>query len=459
VSKFISPVGALVIFVIAAVASPAAAQPTASGLYAEASQLAGEGRYDQALEVIGKGLELDPDHIDLRRLRGEVMLQKRDFEGALAAYERFLEANPRGANRRKAAKIVRDLQAVKRTFVHLKVDEGPATVYIDSKTLGVFCVADPECKKGMLPGSYELIIERDGFVPERVDLQVELNKTARLEKALVAKPSILTVTTRPADAQVSVDGKPVAPGQQEIEVAPGDHVVTVTAPGFAAAEKKVTAARGEPVALEMALPERIPVTITPEGAALTLDGEPIELEGGVLEIPADGADHVLVARAEGYQDATHTIAASRAPGQGIALALTAEVAANPVAVADVRVVSTISKRKMAAAYLVGAASVGVGMGAFYGLRASDNWQASKEFCDDNVVCSSQQGFDLVADAQRDARNSNIAFAISGGVAAIAAVLWLTAPSDDAGGEAERGPPAVSVGAGAGGVNVSLGGQF
>jgi hypothetical protein len=458
VSKFISPVGALVIFVIAAVASPAAAQPTASGLYAEASQLAGEGRYDQALEVIGKGLELDPDHIDLRRLRGEVMLQKRDFEGALAAYESFLEANPRGANRRKAAKIVRDLQAVKRTFVHLKVDEGPATVYIDSKTLGVFCVADPECKKGMLPGSYELIIERDGFVPERVELQVELNKTARLEKALVAKPSILTVTTRPADAQVSVDGKPTAPGQREIEVAPGDHVVTVTAPGFAAAEKKVTAARGEPVVLEMALPERIPVTITPEGAALTLDGEPIDLEDGVLEIAADGADHVLVARAKGYQEATHTIAASRAPGQTIALALTAVPAPSPMVVAGAGV-SKSFKRKMAAAYLVGMATVGVGMGAFYGLSASDNWQASKEFCDDNVVCTNQRGFDLVGDAQRDARNSNIAFAVSGGVVALAAVLWLTAPSDDAPGEAERAPPAVSVGAGAGGVSVSLGGQF
>ena len=437
-----------------------AAAQDARERYKEASGKAAEGRYDEALAAIEAGLQADPGHLDLRRLRGEVLLQKRDFEGALEAFERFLEANPRGANRRKARKIIRDLEAVKTTFVEVIVEPGPATIYVDSKLLGVFCKTEPSCKKGMLPGSYELIIESPGFEPTSADISVELGKTATVKKRLAEKPSKLTVSVTPAGAALTVDGQSATAGTP-IEVSAGEHVIAASLPGFAAVTRKVTAGRGKPLAVELSLAEKIPVKVSPAGAALTLDGEPVELRDGFLQL-SPGGDHTLVARADGYLEATVALSASRTPGQAIELELKKKDAPSrkPAAPAT-EFIEVTSKRKIGAAFLLGAATVTLGVGAIFGVNAASSWEDSKEFCNENVVCFSQEGVDLVNEAKSDARWADIAFATSAGRAVTAAVLWVTAPSaDDYRREAAaRRGRQVSIGSGPGDLGVSLGGSF
>lgn len=455
----------MVALAVGVFAGPARAQE-AGERYREAARDVAEGKYDDALVAIDAGLKVDPDHRDLRRLRGEVLLQKRDFEGALAAYERFLEAKPRGANRRKARKIIRDLQAVKTTFVHIVAEPGPATVYIDSKTLGVFCTAEPECKKGMLPGTYDVFVERQGFAPFESELEVKLGGTAELTAKLVEKPSRLSLAVTPADAEVRVDGKAVPSGERTVELAPGDHVVEASLDGFAAAKQTVSAHRGAPVAVELTLAEKIPVKLSPAGAALELDGAPVTLEDGALVLPP-GGEHQLIARADGYSEATATISATRTRGQPIELTLEKNEKKAPPKPSPalsgpvIKVVTVANGRKIGAGFLFGAAAVGAGIGAYYGLHASDRWQASKEFCDENVVCTSPRGFDLVNEAKDDARYSDIAFGVSAATAAVGVVLWLTAPSaEDARHEAEAAArPAVGLQSGPGDVGLALGGSF
>jgi hypothetical protein len=95
------------------------------------------------------------------------------------------------------------------------------------------------------------------------------------------------------------------------------------------------------------------------------------------------------------------------------------------------------RARLAAAFFVGAASVGVGFGTYFGLRARDKNEQSKAFCTDNV-CSSAEGIELIADAREAARASNISFAGAGGALLIGVVLWLSSESPaDARREAER----------------------
>src|SRR5690606_34750495 len=94
-------------------ASRAVADTTAAEAYAEARAALAAGNYDDALAAADAGLSAAANDVNLLRLRGEILLQKRDFEGALTAYEAFLAAGPRGANARKARRIVQDLAAVR----------------------------------------------------------------------------------------------------------------------------------------------------------------------------------------------------------------------------------------------------------------------------------------------------------------------------------------------------------
>jgi hypothetical protein len=115
--------------------------------YKAAVQLDENGDAEKALAVIDEGLSLAPRDLGLLGLKGTVLLKLRDYSGALAAYQAYLDAGATGANRREAQKIVRDLSAVRSTSLELSVSggtsAGPATIFLDTKTQGAFCTAAP----------------------------------------------------------------------------------------------------------------------------------------------------------------------------------------------------------------------------------------------------------------------------------------------------------------------------
>jgi hypothetical protein len=90
------------------------------------------------------------------------------------------------------------------------------------------------------------------------------------------------VTTTPADASVSLDGKPV-PGADNPHVldtvAPGEHVLAIEKPGFVTQRHKLTLAAGEhehPLTLKLTpLLQKVSVSVSsdPAGARIVLDGQ------------------------------------------------------------------------------------------------------------------------------------------------------------------------------------------
>ena len=399
-------------------AGPAAPKPTARQLFAQAQQAHDGGDYEKARTLVDQGLAAPPKELtkDLKLkllgLRGAVLLKLRDYPAALAAYQAYRDASP-PANRREAQKIIDNLGAVSTTFVDVTVANGPADVYLDSKTQGVFCRPEPACNKPMLPGEYAVFAERPGFELWTGRVTVEKDQTAKLAITLVEKPSLLTVKVAQPGAKVTVDGAAHdAPG----EIAPGKHKVVVALAGHAEARLDAVAAEGKPVELDVSLVPLVPLRVQPASAQLLLDGKPVVIRrDGHLEVPA--GRHVLVVRASGFRDQEIEIPEQRDAGYKLEAVLAPEVAE---IVEESSRRGTFTTQRKVALVVGGLSLVGVAGGVVLGLQAGD-------IEDDGTITT-------VHRRRAKTLQSQLSYGAAGVAAAIAIGLWIDgAPGQSGGG--------------------------
>jgi hypothetical protein len=387
--------------------------------YKVAAQLDENGDGEKAIAVIDEGLALAPRDLALLGLKGIVLLKLRDYSGALAAYQAYLDAGATGANRREAQKIVRDLSAVRSTFLDIALANGPATIYLDSKTQGVFCKAAPSCNRPQLPGDYKVIVERPGFERWTGRVAVESGKTAKLAVILVEKTSQLTVRATPAEAYVRV-------GDQDytgpMTLAAGSHPVSVSLAGYAEARLEATAHEGKPIEIEVALAPLVAVRVEPPSATLRLDNDQaIALQDGSVVLPA--GSHVVVGRAPGFHDRRIEIPAERPAGYRLEVVLE-RIAPTPPPPPEPGWLTRRRKLAIGSAGL-GAAAIIVGAvlwddGRRYNRYADMLCPASVDPCR-----NAAEAGDLRQRADRRSVGAYVGFG-AGAVAAIAAAaLWMT----------------------------------
>ncbi|HXT51749.1 MAG TPA: PEGA domain-containing protein [Thermoanaerobaculia bacterium] len=218
--------------------------------YRAAAKLIDSGEYEKALGLVQQGLAAAPRDLPLLWLRGVVLVKLRDYGGALEAYKAYLDAGPTGANRREAEKIVDNLRWAESTFLDVTVANGPASIYLDLKTEGVFCTAAPACHKAILPGEYTVIAERPGFERWTGHVTVANGQTATLATTLAERASLLTVRVVQPGARITVDGVAYA---APIPVAAGKHELVVSLAGHADARLEIAAHEGRPIERDVAL--------------------------------------------------------------------------------------------------------------------------------------------------------------------------------------------------------------
>lgn len=392
-----------------------------------AVRLDDRGEAEKALVVIEEGLAIGPKDLPLLQLKGSVLLKLRDYTGALAAYQAFLDAGAKGANRRQAQQIVKDLGAVQSTFLDVTLANGPADVYLDSKTQGVLCTAAPSCIKPVLPGEYKVIAERSGFERWTGRVTIERDRTAQLPITLVEQPSRLTVRVVQPGARVTVDDTVYdAPAT----VAAGTHRVVVSLAGHMEARREIAAHEGKPVELDVALTPRVAIRVEPAGAALRLDDKPVALEDGGLAVPS-GA-HVLVARAQGFQDRRIDIPAERAPDYQLTIELArVEVGTNAVPHPSGEPISRPRMVVGIGGVVLGTAGLGVGF--IFGEKAEETQAEVRRLCGAVQKCASQSAFErghqLVGDARSQATMSTLLVAAGGAAVAAGVLVLLTAPKE------------------------------
>jgi tetratricopeptide (TPR) repeat protein len=391
----------------------------------------GNGNYQEALALIAKGLAVAPRDLKLLGLRGTVLLELRDYPGALAAYQAFLQAGPTGAIKKEAEKIVSKLLAVQSTSLEITLSGGAGDVYLNSKAYGLFCRAAPSCKQAVLPDQYKVIVERPGFERWTSEVTVASGATTPVAVTLVEKPSAISVRAEPQGARVTVDGQPL---EGQGPVAAGRHRVVVSLDGYQEEVRQIEAREGKPI--ELAL--RVPIRVEPAGAELWLDGQPIRIEGGRVAIRR-GA-HALVARRAGFAERRIEIPAERGADYEVAIELERERAA---AAAEARVAEetraggTFTGRRKLAMVLGGAGLAAAGAGVVLGRQAS-------QLEDDGDRRNLQRSL-----------QSQLAYGAAGVAAAIAIGLWL----DGAPGPRVSVAPRVGVGGGVAGAGIDLSGRF
>ena len=414
--------GLAVVLALSVTASVALAD---SDPIADAEAAVASGQLVKAASIIDAGLVENPGDLKLLFLRGVVELQRRRFASALAAYETYLAAGPRGPNARKARRIIDNLAVVKTTFLEVEVTGGGAAdVYVDDKSLGVYCVANAVCTVGMMPGRYRLYIEgQGGGAPVTRDVVVEAGRKTRVTVELAGRKAPLTIRATPADAEIIVDGVLVGSGERTVEVTAGQHRIEVRRSGFATIEREVAVA-GDRSTVEIALPERVPLAGLPAGVKATfeLDGQPVELSGNAIAVPSDGRAHQLVIRAPGYRETAVSLRAGR-DGEPLVVSLARDTGGP-------RQAGWSGGRKAAFISMLAAGGVGIAAGSLLGLQVIGKRDEAEDHCDD-TVCD-QRGLDLLGEARSRATLSNVAFGVAAAAVVGAAVVWLTAPSDSEG---------------------------
>lgn len=288
-----------------ALAARSVAADDARSNYKQAVRLAGDDDNDKALALVEAGLEVAPNDLQLLELKGNLLLKTRDYPGALAAYQAYVDAGATGANRRAAQKIVASLQSVRSSFLEVVVANGPAFVYLDSRSQGAFCTASPACSKAVLPGDYKLIVEHPGFERWSKHVAVTAQHTTKVEVTLAEKPSRVAIHPSQPDARVAIDGSPAS----DTPVAAGDHEVVVSLAGYGTVHRPISLHEGKPVELDIALAKLVRID-TVHDAVVTVDGDRVAIEDGGVPM-APGA-HTLVARADGFHDTTIAVPADRA---------------------------------------------------------------------------------------------------------------------------------------------------
>jgi len=142
----------------------------------------------------------------------------------------------------------------------------------------------------VLPGDYQLHVEKDGYEPSVTPVRVTSAAGQRFEVALKKRPGRVAIDTGGIAASVSADGAPAGRAPGEITLAAGTRVLTVEAPRRQAVTLKVEVEglmHLQTVKVELA-PLFAPVRIEsePAGAAIRVDGAALGTTPATLELDA-----------------------------------------------------------------------------------------------------------------------------------------------------------------------------
>jgi hypothetical protein len=373
--------------------------------YTEAVDLDENGDTEKALAVIDEGLAKAPKYLPLLRFRGDVLLKLRDYSGAVLAFKAYIAAGATGEYLRKANQIVRDLSVVDTTFLDIEVANGPAEIYLDSKTLGVFCSAASTCHRSVMPSAYKVIAERPGFERWVGRVTVQPSTATKLAVVLVEKLSQLTVKASPEGATVRVGDKDyTAP----MMIAAGAHPVVITLDGHAPVRLEAIAREGNPVVLEATLAPLVPVRVEPATAVLQLEGgAAVGVQDGGVVLPP--GKQVVIGRAPGFQDRRVEVLAERPAGYRLEVVLERVVPPPPAP----KPVDTLTLRRKIA---IGAA----GLGVVSGVLAAFAWDDKRTF--DEFV---RRRPELQSSADLRAKLAYAGSGVAAGALIAAAVLWVT----------------------------------
>lgn len=294
----------LLVLAVAALPGAAAAAPHDVHLEAGLKAFTTE-HYLRAAEELTLSLEAHPTAKAALYL-GNAYLNLGQLGKAKEVLERVLVLDPTSNRRELILKLVQGIAS--RNVGVIKISSVPAgaTIYLDEKDARGRGKAPIELS--LPPGKHRIIAELEGYESAAKDVTVAFGETSALEFALRPVGCDLALSATPSAGRAAVDGGSAVAIPTTVRVAPGDHHVAFSAPGFEPQELPVRCAAAplslsavlSAVPAERVVPKRtaVELTVNVPNATLTIDGLPVGLAGPQALSPGP---HQLRAGAAGYR--------------------------------------------------------------------------------------------------------------------------------------------------------------
>ncbi len=187
-------------------------------------------------------------------------------------------------------------------WADVKVNTSPegATVSIDGDQGGVTPTSIE-----VLAGSHDLLFQLDGYKLGRAAVTVAAGEQIELPPIeLEAADGLLTVSSEPSNAAVSIDGRYRGTTPVDVELAPGSsYQLIVSKPGYGTARQRVAMETREGKSLRVKLKARVGELIIrpqPAGAEVFVDGQRVGVGEQALTLPARPTR--IVVRSPGFVD-------------------------------------------------------------------------------------------------------------------------------------------------------------
>ncbi|MGB9431163.1 MAG: PEGA domain-containing protein, partial [Candidatus Acidiferrum sp.] len=169
----------------------------------------------------------------------------------------------------------------------------------------------------LAPTRYSLQITKDGYAPLQTALELKSGEALDQKLHLEATAKGLFVTSRPAGADIFVNGaKQSGQTPATVPLAAGQYDLVLRLPGYEAYAGHIQVKDNAQTTLDAQLKEKSQVHVawaqvhsTPEGAEIFIDGVPSgEISPARVQIPA--GVHIIALRLNGYQIAKRGVQAS-----------------------------------------------------------------------------------------------------------------------------------------------------
>jgi hypothetical protein len=149
-----------------------------------------------------------------------------------------------------AQKKARKPPAPRTGLLQVKVTVDGATVAVDGDPLGTSPLAQPI---KLTVGSHALKVSKPGYAEFLDTVKIGTNQTTTLEVELLPFAAVVSVTTEPPGADVTIDGKLVGQTPLKTEVEAGQHELRVSLDGYHDGAKDITLQAGESYKVELPL--------------------------------------------------------------------------------------------------------------------------------------------------------------------------------------------------------------
>lgn len=204
----------------------------------------------------------------------------------------------------------------------LKISSTPvAAISVDGQPVGPM----PQDTLELPAGPHRLSFSAPRHQPQDVDIEIEgLGKVQELKVELKPGWAPVAVSTRPAGAEVRINGQPQGNTPLTLELGTGAAELELRLPGYKTRRLPVVVTANQPQTLPEVVLEAadasIELTSTPAGASVTVDGAFRGRTPLTIGITPDTA-HTLVLSREGHENAQATVTLAAEERKSLALNL------------------------------------------------------------------------------------------------------------------------------------------